>query len=111
MAFLRTFTALIAASLIWMALFIGFGEARNSVLNSLAVWLSPMNIIGWVFFLLSVSRASCWHSASLAAAIILRAATMVTEMRCILPPNPAVNSDAPRAWLRPRGGSPVTLIR
>ena len=50
MAFLRTFTALIAASLIWMALFIGFGEVRNSVLNSLAVWLSPMTIIGWLFY-------------------------------------------------------------
>ena len=50
MAFLRTFTALIAASLIWTALFIGFGEARNSILNSLAVLLSPMNIIGWLFY-------------------------------------------------------------
>ena len=50
MAFLRTFTALIAASLIWMALFIGFGEARNSVLNSFAVWLSLMTIIGWLFY-------------------------------------------------------------
>ena len=50
MAFLRTFTALITASLIWMTLFIGFGEARNSVLNSLAVWLSPMNIFGWLFY-------------------------------------------------------------
>jgi len=49
-AFLRTFTALIAASLIWMALLIGFGETRNSVLNAFAVWLSPMTIVGWLFY-------------------------------------------------------------
>jgi len=28
-----------------------------------------------------------------------------------MPPNPAVNTDAPRAGHRPRRGSPVTFVR
>jgi hypothetical protein len=50
MAFLRTFTALTVAGLIWMALFVEFGEARNSVLNSIADWLSPNFVTGWLFY-------------------------------------------------------------
>ena len=50
MAFLRTFTALTLAGLIWMALFVEFGEVDNSVLNSLAAWLSPLTVAGWVFY-------------------------------------------------------------
>ena len=50
MAFLRTFTALTVAGLIWIALFVEFGEIDNSVLNLLAGWLSPLTVGGWVFY-------------------------------------------------------------
>lgn len=50
MAFLRTFTALTVAGLVWMALFVEFSEVRNSVLNSLADWLSPNSVTGWLFY-------------------------------------------------------------
>ena len=50
MGFLRTFTALTVAGLIWMALFVEFGEVDSSVLNSLAGWLSPLSVAGWVFY-------------------------------------------------------------
>ena len=50
MAFLRTFTALTVAGLVWMALFVEFGEIHNSVLNTLAEWLSPNSVSGWLFY-------------------------------------------------------------
>lgn len=50
MAFLRTFTAMTVAGLLWMALFVELGEMRNPVLNSLAGWLSPNYVTGWLFY-------------------------------------------------------------
>ena len=50
MAFLCTFSGMMAAGLIWMALFVAFGEAHIAMLNTLAGWLSPMGILGWAFF-------------------------------------------------------------
>ncbi len=50
MAFLRTFTALTVAGVVWMALFVEFGDIHNSVLNSLAGWLSPDSVSGWLFY-------------------------------------------------------------
>ena len=52
MAFLRTFTALTVAAIIWMGLFVEFGEIDNPVLNSLSDWLSPSAVSGWVFYVI-----------------------------------------------------------
>jgi hypothetical protein len=51
-AFLRTFTALTVAAIIWMGLFVEFGEIDNSVLNLLSSWLSPLAVSGWVFYVI-----------------------------------------------------------
>jgi hypothetical protein len=59
MAFLCTFSGMMAAGFIWMALFAGFGEAHNAALNAIANWLSPMAIAGWVFFV-ALSAACSW---------------------------------------------------
>ena len=50
MAFLRTFTALLVAATIWMVAFVGFGESDSPVLNTLASWLSPLTVLGWLFY-------------------------------------------------------------
>ena len=53
MAFLRTFTALLVAAAIWMLAFVGFDEAASPVLKSIAGWLSPLRVVGWlVYFVL-----------------------------------------------------------
>ena len=53
MAFLRTFTALLVAAAIWMLAFVGFEEAASPVLKSVAGWLSPLRVVGWlVYFVL-----------------------------------------------------------
>ena len=52
MAFLRTFTALTVAALIWIGLFVEFGDIHNSGLNRLAEWISPNTVTGWVFYIL-----------------------------------------------------------
>ena len=59
MAFLCTFSGLLAAGVIWMALFVEFGDAASPTLKSLAVWLSPMEISGWCFYL-ALSFVCCW---------------------------------------------------
>ena len=59
MAFLCTFSGMMAAGFIWMALFAGFGEAHNAVLNAIADWLTPMGVAGRVFFV-SLSAACAW---------------------------------------------------
>ena len=50
MAFLRTFTALLVAAAIWMVAFVGFGESNSPVLKTLADWLSPLTVLGWLFY-------------------------------------------------------------
>ena len=50
---------MMAAGFIWMALFAGLGEAHNEVLNAIADWLSPMGIVGWIFFVV-LSAACSW---------------------------------------------------
>lgn len=50
---------MMAAGFIWMALFAGFGEAHNAVLNTIADWLTPMGVAGWVFFVI-LSAACSW---------------------------------------------------
>lgn len=59
MAFLCTFSGMMAAGLLWMALFVGFGEFHNAVLNTIAEWLSPMGVVGWAFFAV-LSVACSW---------------------------------------------------
>ena len=51
MAFLITFSVLLGAGILWMALFVGLGEAESTVLNAIAEWLSPERISGWIFYL------------------------------------------------------------
>lgn len=51
MAFLVTFSVLLGAGMLWMALFVGLGEADNTILNRLAEWLSPERVSGWIFYL------------------------------------------------------------
>ena len=51
MSFLRTFTALTVAGLIWIGLFVEFGDIHNSALNWLAELLSPNTVTGWLFYI------------------------------------------------------------
>jgi len=51
MAFLITFSVLLGAGILWMALFVGLGQAESTVLNAIAEWLSPERISGWIFYL------------------------------------------------------------
>jgi hypothetical protein len=51
MAFLCTFSGMLAAGAIWIALFVEFGNAASPVLNAVAAWLSPLTVGGWCFFL------------------------------------------------------------
>ena len=50
MAFLRTFTAMLVAGVVWMALFVEFGDANTPTLNIVAGWLSPSSVFGWFFY-------------------------------------------------------------
>ncbi|HEX8012690.1 MAG TPA: hypothetical protein VF814_17435 [Casimicrobiaceae bacterium] len=50
MAFLWSFTGLMAAGLIWMAIFVTLSEAQDPALNAIADWVSPMTVGGWVFY-------------------------------------------------------------
>ena len=59
MAFLCTFSGMMAAGLIWMGLFAAFGEAHIAVLNTIAEWLSPMGVLGWAFFV-ALSVVCSW---------------------------------------------------
>ncbi len=52
MAFLRTFTALTVAAMLWMGLFVEFGEIDSPLLNVLSGWLSPLAVSGWVFYVI-----------------------------------------------------------
>jgi hypothetical protein len=52
MAFLQTFSAMTVAGLVWMGLFMAFSVARNESLNSLALWLSPAGVTGWLVYAL-----------------------------------------------------------
>ena len=61
MAFLCTFSGMMAAGLVWMGLFVGFREAHNAILNMIAEWLSPMSVMGWAFFIF-LSGACSWLS-------------------------------------------------
>jgi hypothetical protein len=51
MAFLCTFTGMLLAGMIWMALFIGLSDASNRFLVFAEEWLSPEAISGWLFYL------------------------------------------------------------
>ena len=57
MAFLRTFTALLVAAAIWMLAFVGFDESRSPLLKTIAGWLSPLRVVGWLVYL--VLFAAC----------------------------------------------------
>jgi hypothetical protein len=59
MAFLCTFSGLLAAGAIWMLLFVEFGDATTPALNSIAAWLSPMAVGGWCFYVV-LSVACSW---------------------------------------------------
>jgi hypothetical protein len=59
MAFLCTFSGMLAAGVIWIAIFVELGDATSPALNSAAVWLSPTNPGGWGFFVL-LSAACSW---------------------------------------------------
>jgi hypothetical protein len=52
LAFLITFSVLLGAALLWMALFVGLGELDSALLNAIADWLSPERVSGWVFYFL-----------------------------------------------------------
>lgn len=49
-AFLCTFTAMTAAGMIWMILFVALGESRIELLNTIGAWISPTTIMGWLLF-------------------------------------------------------------
>ena len=51
MAFLRTFSALIVAGLIWIGLFVELDQSARPAWNALAAWISPLSVLGWVFYL------------------------------------------------------------
>ena len=51
MAFLCSFSALIAAGLIWMGIFIWLLESDDSRLNAAAGWISPEGVFGWILYL------------------------------------------------------------
>jgi hypothetical protein len=57
MAFLCTFSGMLAAGTIWMLLFVEFGDAASPALKSVSAWLSPMNVGGWCFY--AVLSAGC----------------------------------------------------
>ena len=52
LAFLITFSALLGVGLLWMGLFMWFGEADSATLNAIADWLSPQSLSGWIFYIL-----------------------------------------------------------
>ena len=51
MAFLITFSVLLAGAAVWMGLFLAFGEADSAILNDIAEWLSPLRVSGWVAYI------------------------------------------------------------
>jgi heme/copper-type cytochrome/quinol oxidase subunit 1 len=59
MAFLCTFSGMLAAGAIWISLFVELGDAASPVLNAVAAWLSPMTVAGWCFYL-ALSAACSW---------------------------------------------------
>jgi hypothetical protein len=59
MAFLCTFSGMLAAGAIWMLLFVEFGDAATPALNSVSAWLSPMTVGGWCFYV-ALSAACSW---------------------------------------------------
>jgi hypothetical protein len=59
MAFLCTFSGLLAAGAIWMLLFVELGDATNPVLTSIQTWLSPLAPGGWVFYI-ALSAGCSW---------------------------------------------------
>jgi hypothetical protein len=51
MAFLCTFSGMLAAGAIWMLLFVELGDATAPpAWNAVAEWISPLAVGGWCFF-------------------------------------------------------------
>lgn len=59
MAFLCTFSGMLAAGVIWIAIFVELGDAESPVLISASAWPSPTNPGGWGFLVLR-SAACSW---------------------------------------------------
>lgn len=51
MAFLITFSVLLAGAAVWMGLFLAFSEADSAILNGVAEWLSPLRVSGWIAYI------------------------------------------------------------
>jgi len=49
--FLITFSVLLGAGALWVALWVGFGQTDSMMLNAIAELLSPENLSGWLFYL------------------------------------------------------------
>jgi hypothetical protein len=59
MAFLCTFSGMLAAGAIWMLLFVELMDDRNPALKRVSDWLSPMTAGGWCFYTI-LSAACAW---------------------------------------------------
>ena len=51
MAFLITFSVLLGGAVIWLGLFAWLIELHNEMLRTIAEWISPERISGWIFYL------------------------------------------------------------
>ena len=51
MAFLITFSVLLAGAAVWLGLFLALSEADSAILNGIAEWLSPLRVSGWVAYI------------------------------------------------------------
>jgi hypothetical protein len=57
-AFLITFAVLLGGAAVWMSLFLFFSEADSALLNRAGEWLSPLNVSGWIFYILLCAGGS-----------------------------------------------------
>ena len=51
MAFLVTFSVLLGGAMIWLGLFAWLSEVDNEMLRTIAEWMSPERVSGWIFYL------------------------------------------------------------
>jgi hypothetical protein len=49
-AFLVTFSVLLVGAVIWLGLFVGLSELHTEMLKTIAEWLSPERVSGWIFY-------------------------------------------------------------
>ena len=51
MAYLVTFSVLLGGAAIWLGLFALLGELDNVMVKTIAEWMSPERVSGWIFYL------------------------------------------------------------